>query len=204
MAYQSNVGFEDTKSLEIKDYYDKLEYNQLKLIEENERQKLKPNYSQYNKKQQLIKNIKKLKSINAKIDKNIPLKDEKPKRLRKEKKAKKHKIKTFEEYFEECIKKNKKIPPDTPSYFREALERAIKENEQGIIKEKSSLENFANKYVIEGENGFTPMEFFKNNAKKLKDFLRNNRNVKFRLILVCLMEKQIIDKKKRSYWLSSG
>ena len=97
------------------------------------------------------------------MEKNIPLKEnEKPKRLRKEKK--KPKIKTFEEYFEECIK-NKKIPPDTPSYFRKALERAINEHDHGIIKEKSFLENFANKYVIEGEHGFTPMEFFKNNAK---------------------------------------
>ena len=75
---------------------------------------------------------------------------EKPKRLRKEKKEeKKIIIKSFEEYFEQCIKK-KKIPPDTPSYFRKALERAINEHDQGIIKEKSSLENFANKYVIEG------------------------------------------------------
>ena len=131
------------------------------------------------------------------MEKNIPLKErEKPKSLRKEKKEKKEpKIKTFEEYFEECMK-NKKIPPDTPFYFRKAFERAIIEHDQGIIKEKSSLENFANKYVIEGEHGFTPMEFLKNNAKKLKDFLRNNRNIKFRLILVCLMEKQIIDKKK--------
>ena len=40
------------------------------------------------------------------------------------------------------------------------------------------------------------MEFFKNNAKKLKDFLKNNRNIKFRLVLVRLMEKQIIAKKK--------
>ena len=109
--------------------------------------------------------------------------------LRKEKKEKKEpKIKTFEEYFEECIK-NKKIPPDTPSYFRKALERAIIEHDQGIIK-KSSLENFANKFVIEGEHGFTPREFFKNNAKKLKDVLRNNRNIKFRLVLVCLMENK--------------
>ena len=37
------------------------------------------------------------------------------------------------------------------------------------------------------------MQFFKNNAKKLKDFLRNNKNIKFRLVFVCLMEKQIID-----------
>ena len=130
------------------------------------------------------------------MEKNIPLEEsEKPKRLRKEKKEKKEpKIKTFEEYFEECIK-NKKIPPDTPSYFRKALERAIIEHDQGVIK-KSSLENFANKFVIEGEHGFTPMEFFKNNAKKLKDFLRNNKNIKLRIILVCLMEKQLFDTKK--------
>ena len=40
------------------------------------------------------------------------------------------------------------------------------------------------------------MEFFKNNAKKLKDFLRNNRKIKFRLVLVCLMEKQMIEKNR--------
>lgn len=59
MAYQTNDGFEDTKSSEIKDYYDKLEYDELKLIEEYERQRLNKNYKEYDKKQQLIKNIKK-------------------------------------------------------------------------------------------------------------------------------------------------
>lgn len=59
MAYQTSNGLEeDTRSSEIKDYYDKLKYVQLKLIEEYEKQKLKQNYSQYDKKQQLIKNIK--------------------------------------------------------------------------------------------------------------------------------------------------
>ena len=43
-----------------------------------------------------------------------------------------NKIKTFEEYSQECIK-NKAIPPDTPSYLRKTLERAIKEYDQGII-----------------------------------------------------------------------
>ena len=214
MAYQSNDGDFDNiqddldydqiklkqEDKSVQDYYDNLEYDQLKLIEEYEKQRLKQNFKKYNKKQEIIKNIKKLQKINEKMEKNIPLKEsEKRKRLRKEKEEKKEKkkikIKSFEEYFEQCIK-NKKIPPDTPSYFRKALERAIIEHDQGIIKEKSSLENFANKYVIEGEHGFTPMEFFKNNTKKLKDFLRNNRNIKFRLVLVCLMEKQIIDKKK--------
>ena len=209
MAYQSTDGdfdhnqeefdYDEIKQKQedksIQEYYDKLEYDQLKLLEEYEKQRLKQNYEKYNKKQQIIKNIKKLQKINEKMEKNIPLEEsEKPKRLRKEKKEKKEpKIKTFEEYFEECIK-NKKIPPDTPSYFRKALERAIIEHDQGIIKEKSSLENFANKYVIEGEHGFTPMEFFKNNAKKIKDFVKNNKNIKLRMVLVSLMEKQLMDK----------
>ena len=199
MAYQSNddnfdniqedLDYDQIKLKQedksVQDYYDNLEYDQLKLIEEYEKQRLKQNYEKYNKKQKIINNIKKLQKINEKMEKNIPLKEkEKPKRLRKEKKEeKKIIIKSFEEYFEQCMK-NKEIPPDTPSYFRKALERAIIEHDQGIIKEKSSLENFANKYVIEGEHGFTPMEFFKNNAKKLKDFLRNNKNIKLRMVLV--------------------
>ena len=36
------------------------------------------------------------------------------------------------------------------------LERALKEPDQGIIKEKSALDEFANKYIIKGEPGVTP------------------------------------------------
>ena len=59
------------------------------------------------------------------------------------------KIKSFDEYFQECIE-NKEFPEDTPPYFREALERAIKEYHQGLVKEKSAFENFTVKYIIEG------------------------------------------------------
>ena len=45
------------------------------------------------------------------------------------KKPKHKKIKSFQEYFEECIR-NKKIPEDTPPYLRKALERAILEYEK--------------------------------------------------------------------------
>ena len=51
----------------------------------------------------------------------------KPKKVVNFEKPPKHKkLKSFQEYFEECIK-NKKIPKDTPPYFRKALERAILE-----------------------------------------------------------------------------
>ena len=62
---------------------------------------------------------------------------------------------TSEDYFQECIQ-NKKIPSDTPPYFRKALERAIKEYNQGIEKEKSALKGLSNKYIIEGKPSDLP------------------------------------------------
>ena len=108
--------------------------------------------------------------------------------------SKKKKIKTFEEYFDECIK-NKEIPKDTPYYLREALERAIKEYDQGLVREKSSLKDFANKYTIEGIFGLDPIDFFQHINKTLVDFFTYHRNIKFRLNLVCMMEKQETNQK---------
>ena len=116
-----------------------------------------------------------------------------PKPKSKSKSKSKQKIKTFNEYFQECIK-NKTIPKDTPHYLKKALERAMKEYEEGIILEKSALTNFAEKYVIEGLPGILPIEYFREKATEIKDFLRNHRNTKVRMILVCEMERQIIEK----------
>ena len=137
---------------------------ELKQIKKDNKQKLKEEY-----KQKLIDDIKKIQKAREKI---------KPK----------PKSKTFEDYFQDCIK-NKTIPPDTPSYLRKALERALREYDQGIEKEKSSLEGFANKYIVKGKTVITPFEFFKSKAKYLKEFLRNHRNIKVRFVLVCLMEQ---------------
>ena len=70
----------------------------------------------------------------------------------------------------------------------------MKEYEEGIILEKSALTNFAEKYVIEGLPGIIPIEYFREKAPQIKDFLRNHRNTKVRMILVCEMERQIIEK----------
>ena len=102
----------------------KLSIAELKQIKKDSKQKLKEEY-----KQKLIDDINKLQKARDKI---------------KSKPKSKPKPKSFEEYFQDCIK-NKTIPPDTPSYLRKALERALKEYDQGIEKEKSSLEGFANK-----------------------------------------------------------
>ena len=113
----------------------------------------------------------------------------------KQKPIPKQKIKTFDEYFQECIK-NKTIPKDTPHYLKKALERAMKEYNKGIKHEKSALSNFAEKYVIDGKPGLTPLQYFAKIVTQLKEFLRNHRNIKVRMILICEMEQQIIEKVK--------
>ena len=120
----------------------------------------------------------------------------KPKTKRKPKTIPERKIKTFDEYFQECIK-NKTIPKDTPHYLKKALERAMKEYNKGIKHEKSALLKIVEKYVIDGKPGLTPLQFFaEKKVARMKDFLRNHRNIKVRMILVCEMERQIIEKSK--------
>ena len=102
----------------------------------------------------------------------------------------KPKSKTFDEYFQECIK-NKTIPKDTPQYLKKALERAMKEYDKGIKLEKSALSNFAEKYIIEGKPGLTPLQYFAEIVSQLKEFLRNRRNIKVRMTLICVMEKKL-------------
>ena len=135
------------------------------------------------KKERTIQLIKKLQKQNEKLT------QVKNKSKSKSKSKSKQKEKTFDEYFQECIK-NKTIPEDTPHYLKKALERAMKEYNKGIKHEKSALSNFAERYVIDGKPGLTPFQFFAENVTRIKEFLRNHRNVKTRMILVCEMEKQ--------------
>ena len=145
------------------------------------------------KKERSINLIKKLQKQNEKLSQVKSKSKSIPKPKPKFKPKYKQKIKTFNEYFQECIK-NKTIPKDTPHCLKKALERAMKEYEEGIILEKSALTNFAEKYVIEGLPGIIPIEYFREKAPQMKDFLRNHRNTKVRMILVCEMERQIIEK----------
>ena len=119
--------------------------------------------------------------------------------------SKKKKVKSFDEYFEKCIK-NRKIPKDTPPYLRKALERAILEYNQGLEKEKSAFENFATKYTIQGIPGLNPKQYFRRINKTLRDFLTNNQNIKFRMNLVTDTEKQKSDKieEDKAYFTSGN
>ena len=151
------------------------------------------------KKERSINLIKKLQKQNEKLSqvksKSKPKSKPKSKTKFKSKSTtkSKQKIKTFNEYFQECIK-NKNIPKDTPRYLKKALERTMKEYEEGILLEKLALANFAEKYVIKGIPGIMPIEYFREKAFQIKDFLRNHRNTKVRMLLVCEMEIKTIEK----------
>ena len=122
---------------------------ELKKIKKDKQYKLNKEfiqYKQHHEKQKLISDIMKI--------------EKQRKNIKAQYKPTKPPVKTFDEYFQERIE-NRTIPPDTPPYFRKALERAIREYQQGIIKEKSALEEFVNKYIIKGEPGVTPFQYFK-------------------------------------------
>ena len=149
------------------------------------------------KKERSIKIIRKLRKQNDKLSqvkpkskfkkksKSIP----KPKFKPKSKTKLKPKTITFEDYYQDCIK-GKDIPKDAPEYLKKALLKAKKEYEKGIILTKSALNGSAKKYYIEAESSLLPKDFFKEKASLIKDFLRDNRNTKLKMILVCKVEKE--------------
>ena len=155
---------------------------EIRHIIEQEKEALKKDYSsEIEQRQRLIKQYKKLVELRNKVKQGIDIKKKYKKRVPK-------KIKTFEEYFGECIK-NKKIPKDTPKYLRKAIERALYEHEQGITLEKSALNKFVTKHVFAGIPGIISVEYLSRVQATIEDFITNNRNVKIRMCLICLMER---------------
>ena len=200
MSNQSNDGFQGSQPFISNKEYNSLSLDQLRYILNQKKQVLKDNYRELSEKEKIICDFRKVDKLNEKVKQGIDIKKERKKKF-KTKKIKKgnvneiKKIKSFDEYFQECIE-NKEFPEDTPPYFREALERAIKEYHQGLVKEKSAFENFINKYIINRDPALTPIEYFNKVYATLNDFFTNHRNIKFSMILVCLMEQQILSKDK--------
>ena len=194
MSNQLTNGFQGSQPFITDKQFQNMSLDEIRHIIAQEKEELKKDYKELGERKRLIKKYKKLIAARQEVKQGINIK----KKLKKPKPpavlagpSKKKKIKTFDEYFEECIK-NRKIPKDTPSYLREALERAMYEYDQGLEKEKSAFEDFAVKYTIQGIPGLTPMQFFERINKTLKDFFTYHRNIKFKMILVCIMEKQTI------------
>ena len=154
----------DLKNLSMKELQKlvKKEYKENKKLREN------------NKKDKLMEVYQKL------VKQNNKLKQEKPKI--KSKPNIKPKTKSCDDYFRECIK-NQTIPKDTPPYLKKALERALKEYNVGIKREKSALDNFAEKYAIDGKPDIFPIDFFKEKVPQIKKNLKDLRNIKVRFLM---------------------
>ena len=192
MSNQSVNGFKGSQPFITDNEYKNLSLDQLRYILNEKKKTIKKSYKELNEKEKIIRDIRRLDKLNENVKKGIDIKKKyKKKKTPVVRTAPSKKIKTFDEYFEECIK-NKKIPKDTPPYLREALERALHEYDQGLEKEKSALEGFANKYIIQGIPGLTPEQFYERINKTLRDFFTYHRNIKLNMILVCIMEKQYL------------
>ena len=158
--------------------------DQIRKIIAKEEQALKKDYSELRERRKLVKRYQKLQKAREKVRQGINIKKKKKKTKQK---------KTFQEYFDECIR-DKKIPEDTPAYLRKALKKALIEYDKDIVKFKTALDDFANQYKIEGDPNLNPAEFFEKNKDSLSDFFKKNKNVKVNLVLVCDMEQQLVDK----------
>ena len=179
MSNQSVNGFQGSQPFITDKEFQNLSLAEIRHIIEQEKEALKKDYSsEIEQRQRLIKQYKKLVELRNKVKQGIDIKKKYKKRVPK-------KIKTFEEYFGECIK-NKKIPKDTPKYLRKAIERALYEHEQGITLEKSALNKFVTKHVFAGIPGIISVEYLSRVQATIEDFITNNRNVKIR---ICLMER---------------
>ena len=159
MSNQSDYGFQGSQPFVTDEEYKSLSLDQLRYILNQKKKGLKDEYKKLSEKEKIIRDIRKVDKLNEKVKQGIDIKKERKKKSKTAGPSKTKKIKSFDEYFEECIK-NKQIPKDTPPYFRKALERAILEYDQGLEKEKSAFEDFAVKYIIEGIPGLTPLEYF--------------------------------------------
>ena len=202
MSNQAN-GFQGSQPFITDKKFQNLSLDEIRHIIEQEKEELKKDYKELGERRKLIKQYQRLQKAREKVRKGVDIKKEYKKKVDVKIPSEKKKIKTFDEYFEECIK-NKEIPKDTPPYFREALERAILEYDQGLEKEKSAFEDFAVKYTIQGIPGLTPIQFFERINKTLKDFFTYHRNIKFKMILVCIMEKQTIQQNVGVVGLEEG
>ena len=157
--------------------------DQVRRIVNKEKKALKKDLIQLEEKKKLIEDYKKVVKARQKVRRKIIVKKAKPK------------VRSFQEYFDECIK-NRKIPKDTPLFFRKALEKLLKKYKSTkIIKTKSALKKTVRKYQLEGDPNLTPSEFLNKNKKKLVKFLNKNKNSKVSFVLNTSMRLPLYDKK---------
>ena len=112
MSNQSVDGFQGSQPFITDKQFQNLSLDEIRHIIEQEKEELKKDYKELGERRKLIKQYKKLIEAREKVKQGIDIKKEMKKPKPPAKTAgpsKKKKIKTFDEYFEECIK-NRQTP----------------------------------------------------------------------------------------------
>ena len=161
--------------------FQNMSLDKMRKLVKKEEKALKKEYSELAERKKLIKRFQRLQKARQKVRQGVNIK-KRPK-----------KKKTFQEYFEECIK-DRKIPEDTPPYLKKALQKALKQYDEEIVESKTALNEFAKQYVIEGDPNLTPDEFFEKNKNLIELFFKKNKNIKANFVLVCDMQQPLFDK----------
>ena len=161
--------------------FQRMSLDEIRKLVKKEEKALKKEYSELAERKKLIKRFQKIQKARQKVRQGINIK-KKPK-----------KKKTFQEYFDECIK-NRKIPEDTPPYLKKALQKALKQYKEKIVETKTAIDEFAKQYVIEGDPNLTPHQFFEKNKNLIELFFKKNKNIKANFVLVCDMQQPLFDK----------
>ena len=163
--------------------FQNMSLDQMRKLVKKEEKALKKEYSELAERKRLIKRFQKIQKAREKVRQGVNIK-KKPK-----------KKKTFQEYFDECIK-NRKIPEDTPPDLKKALQKVLKQYDEKIVKTKTAIDEFARQYVIEGDPNLLPKEFFEKNKNLMKNFFNKNKNknIKVNFVLVCDMQQPLFDK----------
>ena len=112
MSIKSTNGFKDSKQ------FQNLSLDEIRNLINEEKEELKKDYKELRERRKLIKKYKKLTQYREIVRQGIDIKKEmtlpKPKPPPKKVSiSEKKKVKSFDDYFEECIR-NRKIPKDTP------------------------------------------------------------------------------------------
>ena len=101
MSNQSVNGFQGSQPLITDKEYKSLSLDQLRYILNQKKKTIKNSYKELSEKEKLIRDIRRLDKLNEKVKKGIDIKKKYKKKFTTKK------IKTFDEYFEECIKNKK-------------------------------------------------------------------------------------------------
>ena len=107
MSNQSTNGFQASQPFITDKQFKNLSLDEIRQIIEEEKEGLKKDYKEFGERRKLIKRYNKIKKAREKVQQGIDIKPKKKAPTKKTGLSKPKKIKSFDEYFEECIKNKK-------------------------------------------------------------------------------------------------